>query len=158
MRSFILLFLFSAASAFAAELLVTSYPSIQEALNANPSRMIFVPAGDYTITEKIRIRGERSGLFGPGRIIQQSADQPIIEIEIEIENANGAQIRDLTLTRPEGKMETLNEVIIAIKCRAGYRTALGSRHRERQRHRELLHGHEGHAWLTPCDHHGESVR
>jgi hypothetical protein len=74
--------------------------------------MIFVPAGDYPIQAKLRVRGERSGLFGPGRIIQESADQPIIEIE----NANGAEIRDLTLTRPEGKMETNNEGILAIKC------------------------------------------
>lgn len=97
----------------AADLSVAAYPSIQEALNANPNRMLFVPAGDYVITEKIRIRGERSGLFGPGRIIQQSADQPIIEIE----NANGAEVRDLTLTRPEGKMESRNEGVLAIKCR-----------------------------------------
>lgn len=97
----------------AADLSVAAYPSIQEALNANPNRMLFVPAGDYLITEKIRIRGERSGLFGPGRIIQQSADQPIIEIE----NATGAEIRDLTLTRPDGKMESRNEGILAIKCR-----------------------------------------
>ncbi|MCX6850888.1 MAG: right-handed parallel beta-helix repeat-containing protein [Verrucomicrobia bacterium] len=97
----------------AAELSVAAYPSIQEALNANPNRMLFVPAGDYVITEKIRIRGERSGLFGPGRIIQQSADQPIVEIE----NAQGAEIRDLTLTRPEGKMESRNEGVLAIKCR-----------------------------------------
>ncbi len=97
----------------AAELSVAAYPSIQEALNANPGRMLFVPAGDYQITEKIRIRGERSGLFGPGRIIQERADQPIIEIE----NAVATEIRDLTLTRPEGKMETNNEGILAIKCR-----------------------------------------
>ena len=102
-----------AATAAAAELSVTAYPSIQEALNANPGRLIFVPAGDYPITEKIRIRGERSGLFGPGRIIQKSANQPIIEIE----NANGAEIRDLTLTRADGFMETTNEGILAIKCR-----------------------------------------
>ncbi len=110
------LLLYLAISTFtvkAADLSVAAYPSIQEALNANPNRMLFVPAGDYVITEKIRIRGERSGLFGPGRIIQQSADQPIIEIE----NAQGAEIRDLTLTRPEGKMESRNEGVLAIKCR-----------------------------------------
>ncbi|WP_395742157.1 nitrous oxide reductase family maturation protein NosD [Prosthecobacter sp.] len=101
------------ATSSAADLSVANYKSIQEALKANPNRMVFVPAGDYPITEKIRIRGDRSGLFGPGRIIQQSADQPIIEIE----NANGAEVRDLTLTRPEGKMESRNEGIIAIKCR-----------------------------------------
>jgi hypothetical protein len=100
-------------SASAVELSVSAYPSIQAALDANPNRMLFVPAGDYPITAKIRIRGERSGLFGPGRIIQQSTDQPIIEIE----NATAAEIRDLTLTRPEGKLESRNEGILAIKCR-----------------------------------------
>ena len=97
----------------AGDLSVTAYPSIQAALEANPNRMLFVPAGDYVIKEKIRLRGERSGLFGPGRIIQENPDQPIIEIE----NAGGAELRDLTLTRPEGKMDTDKEAIIAIKCR-----------------------------------------
>jgi hypothetical protein len=109
----LLLTVFLTLSASAADLSVSAYPSIQAALDANPSRMLFVPAGDYPITEKIRIRGERSGLFGPGRIIQQNTDQPIIEIE----NATAAEIRDLTLTRPEGKMESRNEGILAIKCR-----------------------------------------
>lgn len=109
----LLLTIFLTLSASAAELSVSAYPSIQAALDANPSRMLFVPAGDYPITEKIRIRGERSGLFGPGRIIQQNTEQPIIEIE----NATAAEIRDLTLTRPEGKMESRNEGILAIKCR-----------------------------------------
>jgi hypothetical protein len=104
--------LFLIANASAAELSVTAYPSIQAALDANPNRMIFVPAGDYPITDKIRIRGERSGLFGPGRILQQNPEQPVIEIE----NARSAEIRDLTLTRPEGKMETGKEGVIAQKC------------------------------------------
>ena len=111
MRYLIVLFLWAQASA--AELAVTAYPTIQAALDANPNRMLFVPAGDYPITEKIRIRGRRSGLFGPGRIIQQNAAQPIVEIE----EATEVEIRDLTLTRPEGKMETRNEGIVAIKCR-----------------------------------------
>jgi nitrous oxidase accessory protein NosD len=108
-----LLALILLAHASAAELSVTAYPSIQAALDANPNRMIFVPAGDYPITEKIRVRGERSGLFGPGRIIQQNAEQPIIVIE----EAKEAEVRDLTLTRSEGKMECRSEGIIAIKCR-----------------------------------------
>jgi nitrous oxidase accessory protein NosD len=108
-----LLFSLLLANASAAELSVTAYPSIQAALDANPNRMFFVPAGDYPIQEKIRIRGERSGLFGPGRIIQENAEQPIIVIE----EAKEAEVRDLTLTRPEGKMETRLEGLIAIKCR-----------------------------------------
>lgn len=95
------------------ELSVADYPSVQAALDANPNRLLFVPAGDYRIQEKIRIRGERSGLYGPGRIIQENAEQPIIEIE----NTTAAEIKDLTLTRPEGQMETNNEGILAIKCR-----------------------------------------
>ncbi|MEQ1841937.1 MAG: hypothetical protein ABL994_16155, partial [Verrucomicrobiales bacterium] len=94
------------------DLSVADYSSIQDALNANPDRMVFLPAGDYVIREKIRIRGERSGLFGPGRIIQENPEHPIIEIE----NASGAEIRDVTLTRPEGKQETSKEGIIAISC------------------------------------------
>jgi hypothetical protein len=113
MKAPLLLATLLAINASGAELSVSAYPSIQAALDANPNRMLFVPAGDYPITAKIRIRGERSGLFGPGRIIQQSTDQPIIEIE----NATAAEIRDLTLTRPEGKMESRNEGILAIKCR-----------------------------------------
>ncbi|MBI5397442.1 MAG: right-handed parallel beta-helix repeat-containing protein [Verrucomicrobia bacterium] len=95
------------------EMSVSHHASIQEALNANPGRMIYVPAGDYTISEKIRVRGDNSGLFGPGRIIQTTPNEPIIEIE----GAAGVQIRDLTLTRAEGKMETMNEAVLAIKCR-----------------------------------------
>ena len=102
-----------APSCGAEELSAAAYDSIQAALDANPGRMIFVPAGDHVIAEKIRIRGERSGLFGPGRIIQQNPDQPIIEIE----DADAAGVRDLTLTRAEGKMETGNEGILAIRCR-----------------------------------------
>ena len=113
MRSFILCITLAAFTANAVDLSVAAYPSIQEALNANPNRMLFVPAGDYTLSEKLRIRGERAGLFGPGRLIQTNPDHP----HLEIENASAAEIRDLTLTRPEGKMETDREAIIAIKCR-----------------------------------------
>lgn len=90
-----------------------SFPSIQAALDAHPGRMIFVPPGDYPISEKIRIRGERSGLYGPGRIIQKNPAHPIVEIE----NADAAEIRDLTLTRSGDAQETDKEGVLAIKCR-----------------------------------------
>jgi len=102
-----------AGVAFAAEPSVTNYASIQAALDANPGCMVYLPPGDYSITEKIRIRGERSGLFGSGRIIQGNPEHPVIEIE----ECRGCAIRDVTLTRPEGAMETNKEGIIAIKCR-----------------------------------------
>jgi hypothetical protein len=104
---------FTGAHLIAADLSVSSYPSLQDALTANPGKQIFVPAGDYVIQEKLRIRGDRAGLFGPGRIIQERSDQPILEIE----NAEGVEIRDLTLTRPDGNQDTRSEAILAIKCR-----------------------------------------
>jgi len=92
---------------------VTQYPSIQEAVRANPGRMVYVPAGEYRIAEKIALRGDHSGLFGPGRIVQTNPGRPILEIE----RAADVQIRDLTLTRAEGHMETRCEAVIAIACR-----------------------------------------
>jgi hypothetical protein len=89
-----------------------SYPSIQAALDANPGRMIYLPSGDYLITRKIVLNKDRTGLFGPGRIIQQTADEPVIEIE----NASSIVVRDLTLMRAEGKMETSSEGIRATRC------------------------------------------
>jgi hypothetical protein len=116
MKPTVLAALLLAVRAFAGpsgEISAAAYPTIQEALAANPGRMVFVPPGDHVITEKIRVRGERSGLYGPGRIIQKTPGQPVIEIE----NAVDAEIRDLTLTRPEGGSENAKEGIIAQKCR-----------------------------------------
>jgi len=111
--------LFISTAALAADAPVTgeisaaAFPSIQAALTANPGKLIFVPAGDHVITEKLRVRGDRSGLCGPGRIIQQNPAQAIIEIE----NASGIEIRDVTLTRPEDQSETNTEALRAQNCR-----------------------------------------
>lgn len=94
------------------EVSVTAYDSIQTAIDANPGKRLFVPAGDYVIEQKLRLRHDHSGLFGAGRLIQQNPDQPVIEIE----NGRDIEIEGLTLTRPEGKMETRAEGVIAIKC------------------------------------------
>jgi len=97
----------------APKLSAVGYGSIQEALDANPGQMIYVPPGDYEISQKIRLTRDRSGLFGPGRIIQTNPDLPIIEIE----RATEVRIRDLTLSRAEGRMQTGTEGILAIQCR-----------------------------------------
>ena len=92
---------------------VVGWDSLQSAIDAQPGQVLYVPSGDYVITGKLQLRTDRSGLFGPGRIIQENPDQPIIEIE----NASGVEIRGLTLTRPENRQETGNEGVLAIKCR-----------------------------------------
>lgn len=91
----------------------TSYPSLQAALDANRGRRVYLPPGDYEIHEKLHIAGDRSGLFGPGRIIQTNAEQPIVEIE----HADGAELRDVALSRPAGAMETRFEGVIAVGVR-----------------------------------------
>lgn len=92
---------------------VADYPSIQEAIRANPGRLVYVPAGDYEISAKIHIGRQGGGLFGPGRVRQCNPGQPILVVE----GATDAQIRDLTLMRPDGKTDTLSEGILAIDCR-----------------------------------------
>ncbi|MBM4093432.1 MAG: hypothetical protein FJ276_29085, partial [Planctomycetes bacterium] len=59
------LLLIPSAETQPAELSVADFATLQMAIDANPGRMLFVPAGDYEIKEKIRIHGERSGLYGP---------------------------------------------------------------------------------------------
>ena len=103
----------SAQAESRADLSAAAYPSIQAALDANPGQQIYVPPGDHVITAKIRLRTDGSGLTGPGRIVQQAANEPIIEIE----QAQGVELHGLTLTRPEGKQETNNEGILALNCR-----------------------------------------
>jgi len=85
--------------------------SIQSLLAQSPGRMVFVPAGDHVISEAIRISGGASGLWGPGRIIQSNPNAAIVEID----GATGVQLRDLTLTRAAGAMETSKFAISVAK-------------------------------------------
>ncbi len=113
--SAVFVFLFLAAAGFSDDgsVSVATYPSIHDAVKANPGRMLYVPSGEYRIDEKIRFDADHSGLYGPGRIVQTNPESPIIEIE----HAENVVLRDITLTRPEGKMETDVEGILAADCR-----------------------------------------
>jgi len=77
---------------------ITDGASIQTALDSHPGEIIYLPAGDYEISQPILISHDGSGLVGPGRIVQTNPDVAIILAS----NAAGVQIRDLTLTRPAG--------------------------------------------------------
>ena len=95
------------------KLSVSNYRSIQQALDTNPGKMIYLPGGDYEISAKIKIRSSQSGLYGAGRIIQTNSTAPIIEIEA----ASGVQLRGIKLQRAEGKMKTKAEAVLAINCK-----------------------------------------
>lgn len=88
--------------AVAKSLSAGDYPSIQEAVDRNPGRMIYVPAGNHVVTSAVRLRHDHSGLWGPGRIV---AANPV-EAIVRIEHAKEVQLLDLTLTRADGKFET----------------------------------------------------
>ncbi len=86
---------------------VGQYGSLQEAIDANPNRMLYLPAGDHEISDRVVIRTDRSGLYGPGRIIQTNPKAAILQIR----NAKDVQLRDLTLSRAEGSEEASAEAI-----------------------------------------------
>jgi len=92
---------------------VGNYHSIQQAIETHPGKMIYLPAGDYKISEKIKLRSHHGGLYGAGRIIQSNPEAPIIEIE----GASSVQLRGITLQRAEGKMKTKVEAVLAINCK-----------------------------------------
>src|SRR5438874_519174 len=83
------------------EVSVRSYPSIHEAIRANPGRVLYVPSGDYPISEPLSFSTDGSGLVGPGRIVQTDPKRAIIRVE----KAAGVRLRDLTLTRPKDRAE-----------------------------------------------------
>lgn len=109
MRTLIVVFLAAMSAAQAKEIDASGYASIQAALDANPGMPVHVPAGVYTISEKIRIRRDNAGLYGEGRIVQQNPDQPVIEVE----RASGVRLAGLTLMRAPGATDaTVNGVLL----------------------------------------------
>jgi hypothetical protein len=98
---------------FAADVSTADYPSIQAAIDANPGREIVVPAGDHAIDAPIRIASHGTALIGPGRILMSDPSKHILEIE----HANGVRIEGLTLSRPEGKMDTTREGLLVADAR-----------------------------------------
>lgn len=90
---------------------VIDYGSIQEAVDRNPGRMVFVPAGNHTVTETIRLHTDHSGLWGPGRVVCSNPEAAIVEIN----GAKDVRLRDLTFTRTEGRMETHRPGIFVIR-------------------------------------------
>jgi hypothetical protein len=86
---------------------------ISAALERHPGRMIYVPAGEHRVASPIRLTSDGSGLWGPGRIVGVDPSQPIIVIE----NATAVQVRDLTITRPEGRRETSRAAVQVLRGR-----------------------------------------
>lgn len=97
----------------AAEISTKDYSSIQAAIDANPGREVYVPAGDHSVMHTIRITGDGTSLIGPGRILMTDPSRHILEIE----HASNVRIAGLTLSRPDGRMDTQKEGVLVSDAR-----------------------------------------
>lgn len=77
---------------------ITDYPSPQEAINANPGTVLYVPPGIHRIEGAIHLTTDGSGLRGPGTIEQAAPGSTIMTVE----KAVRVRLEDITLTRSEG--------------------------------------------------------
>ena len=90
----------------------TDYPSLQAAIDANPSRMIYVPNGDHLLTETLMINTAGTGLCGPGRLVMTDPSKDVIIVR----DVNDVTIRDIKLIRPPGKGDGGRNGIHAERC------------------------------------------
>lgn len=88
-------------------------PSLQELLDLKPGTVVEVPPGIHEIHETLRITRPGGGLAGTGTIVQADPTKAIIRID----HADGAVLRGLTLTRPEGRRETDQEAVLVTDSR-----------------------------------------
>ncbi len=96
-----LLVMVAAANCWGQQPSAASYTSLQEAIDANPGMVVFVPQAKYEISEPLYLTTDNSGLVGYGTIIQTDTDASIAVIR----NANNVRIENLTFTRPEGAQD-----------------------------------------------------
>lgn len=86
---------------------VANYPTLQAAIDANPGRELYLPAGDHPLDTALIINKDGMTLRGPGRLVQRTAGQPVIEVQ----NCNHITLRDITVTRPSDGPDGANSAI-----------------------------------------------
>lgn len=90
-----LLWLITIASCVGAPVIsVTDYPAIHEAVAQNPGRRLYVPSGNYVLTNAIVLKADNTELEGPGILGQSNPAAAVIEVR-----AHRVRLRDLILTR-----------------------------------------------------------
>jgi polygalacturonase len=116
-RSFLLLlaFLVTFTSGWAQKITavdVASYPSLQAAIDANPGKIIRIPAGEYEISAALVIKADNTELYGPARIVQTNPKEAMLTIT----GAKRVRVNDLSFTRAEGQQEAVEHGVQIIKC------------------------------------------
>ncbi len=84
------------------------YPSLQAAIAQNPGRCSSIPSGRHVLSDTVILSHAHTELAGPGILVQANSNLAIIEVR-----ADHVRVRDLTLTRAEGAMETTRDAIEA---------------------------------------------
>ena len=97
----VLLVMVTAAGSWGQQPSAADYASLQEAIDANPGKVVFVPQAVYEISEPLHLTTENSGLAGYGTIVQTDTDACIVAIS----NAKNVRIESLTFTRPENQQD-----------------------------------------------------
>ena len=92
---------------------VASYPTLQAAIDANPGRILRLPARDYEVSRALVINRDNTELYGPARIVQTNVKEPIMRIE----KAANVRIINLSFTRSAGNQDTNQPGLIARQCR-----------------------------------------
>ncbi len=92
---------------------VSTYPTLQAAIDANPGTIIRVPAGEYRLTSALVIRHNRTQIVGPARIVQSNPKEAMLTIT----DASGVRVSDLAFTRSEGQQETTSHGVQVVKSR-----------------------------------------
>jgi hypothetical protein len=90
------------------------YASLQDAIDANPGKMIFVPAGIREISQPLRIQRDGAGIYGYGAIIQTSPGEDILQIR----NAADVRIEGVTFRRVSPEFHRSVKAVDAENCRA----------------------------------------
>ncbi|GMV99765.1 MAG: hypothetical protein AMXMBFR84_09040 [Candidatus Hydrogenedentota bacterium] len=105
-------FFLLAIPAFATGVPADNYPSLQEAIDANPGKMVELGPNDYVIGAALRITSSGGGLCGYGRIVMTNPEESIIHVR----QTRDVRIEDIALTRSEGAMDALRHGIHVEKC------------------------------------------
>ena len=88
------------------------YASLQDALTANPGRVIFVPQALFELKEPLRLTSH-AGITGYGTLVQTNPDAPFLAAE----GAEHLRIQGVTLSRPAASPECNASALDLRGCR-----------------------------------------
>lgn len=80
---------------------ISAYGTLQAAIDANPGRILRLPAGEFVLEAALVVTHDGTELHGPARLVQANPAEPILRIA----GARRVRIAGLALSRREGRQE-----------------------------------------------------